>query len=834
MSLVFLLFLIGWGLFSFIIPDILIVFKIDWLLFSIPFDLTRSFILSIWQVQAGISLVAFTVVSLIVGKLDFKIFGISIKTYILDDVNIFKAINPIYKSTNIKNSVLVALGLLLFNYLNFYLNTINGAIYTLAITFIVIFSLVRSIFAILLEEAFIKSKIKKSYLENVDKLESDIKFSIENLAHYMTELITADEYRKYNNNLHFFNTLAKAIYNKVELEDDYSTENLKKSITIISNRLYKINNKIELMEFLNNMIGLDSKYSGKMLYELYKPLRELIISIRNISTIEELNRINIYEYLNNELENIYMSKSQYFRDYYSFITGLIYSVRENNILDENDKKSYIRKILNENSNFLYLKNKADKKTQIKKEKSYAIIRSIIKTDKFSFLPYLEYYIKRLIINNRLGTTNKNTEINIHYEIIFTLFVYSYYVVFYDEFDEDYRKKFRRFLKGKINIDGGNDLSIFQDLIFSKKEYIWQYYVSIKEELKNNNWEKMPINTVKTMIMPKPVKDFFVYLSEVILNEKIDLQVLDALDYYEIVNLMKYYEKGEIKNDKKLNEFCNFFELQDKYSDSKVSYLYLGLQKKLKSLEIENVQNATKNEKNINNKIEELKNKYIEDLQETYFYDEKIENGKTQKITDRKVDIISLKRNKELYEDHMIRAIEMSKKLAILDMCNKTPYKINLNEEENCAIKLLDFIEKVEEKPIKLDSIIGTSLKEIWNLKYNSTEKEYGKIESFDDRLEKIETNFGYPIIILEKAKEKIKIKAEKIEFRRYTREEVLSEIKEYKNDDGEYDIPTIDNIKLKMIEDEAVEYFRKRYLYLSVTMMTKTDYVSDDIICLNY
>lgn len=766
----------------------------------------RALMNTIWQVQAAISLLSITLVSLMISKLDIKIYGQSIKEILL-----LRKFYELSYWDKVVLTIILAVGNLYF----VSKGILSGTCIIFVINGFIILIIFKATFEIITESKRYKDKVTK-YMENTinEGIEKDDYTDsvelINDLHLHILNLINQNKFIQLNDNINYFIYLysgvshkSKKLYSDIERLFD---EKVRKIINHIIESEYSF----ELKSILSD---INEKYSHQNIKSLiHSGLRELVESVTVYKNEQEFykNKIDIFILklcINKDNESNIMQNQDV-----SFLLARYYvNLVGNNFIIKETKFKLIHNFIGSIASMLYIDEESDE-FFIHKQTIYYISKESVKNNDIGTFGYL---VAKLFINNRLGVYS--SEINKIFEIITTLNIYLYYAGFKEDYYEDeFKAKIKTFIEATIS-NGTKDKPNLKMLTNNSNGLFWEHYNNIKNEMHRFGWEFMPMNSVKTCILENVIDEYFAFYSLLFLKRQ-DLYNLKLnIDKDAIRRILEYFdEEGNLKNKYRQDyeKFCEWYgqNINNKYKNED---FYIHFNKLYKQLLLEKI----KEYRNMHEIIDESENNIIKKIKEkvenSIFYSQYIDNklAKEYAVGPERLDIGVLAKKVHIMgqslEDETLRAFEK----IIYDEIKKNCIHVKYNGYEESK-KIKGFFKSIKNIKSNIDSIINRKLSEDFSKTYYESEEDINKLKDFEESKKYLGNLYhNYSTIYLDSSKVDIKINISLIRIRNLSEEEVEKQLELIHKSNNKYEI---NDMIVRFEKEEAKTYFKEYYKLLEV------------------
>lgn len=780
-----------------------------------------------WQVQVTIALISISLTSLIISKLDRKVYGQSVKEILM--------ITKKLQLTYIDKIILV----ILLSVLNLWF-IMYGILPALIVVFIIsivgVLDLIIDSYNILLNPEKYEDKVKKYINSNLIEFSKEkpnrLSKLIENIELNNKQLISLNNISALEMNITYLLEISnelndmkmsnkeslnellfrieKSIINTVKFSTEYNDiESVIKTINRIMNKNFKYNNKQQLINEL--LYTLINKTKTNCSEEIYHKINKYIL-------------IDIFDNIDLKvIEKLFLSDCQ---------SKCFYWIYKNDNLNGFLREEIINKFIN----LLVPSEFGD-----------------LDSDEYFVRKHAIYYIsKRLIINNEkeiFGELFKalyksnSFSVNLNkpnkiYEIIITINIFIYYIsVKEDACEDEFKKNVESFLTFKADNQTKYNLNI-RDFATRIGIYIWDCYKDIKEEMLKSNWEYCPNGLAKQLIITNAIDEYFLFYSIV------NIEYYDYNDYISknfdvniCQTILGYFKRDETLKDDVMKNFSSFVKmysinLNEDELYNKMNILYNITSRLYSKFVIEQQKEYYQLDK-VEENIKKIREDAIEKLKNNDFYtlnDGKNINGqkysfKTELSTGVLAEKIYL--SGISYQDLIVYSIEEK----ILDLIRQSAYYFIFSyKDENKIEKLLRFI---NEKNFLVGSIINSRPSDDWNIIHNEKSHELNKLKKFEERMQNHYnlTNYKTECIILNNKEFNIQIKITQIKIQDIDENYILEMLNQIPKDTNNYyKVNVVNDIYTLFEENEIKEYFAYKYKTLDVSFKIKHNIKVNDAI----
>lgn len=779
-----------------------------------------------WQVQVTISLISISLTSLIIGNLETRIYGQSIKSILM--------ITNKFQMNYIEKIVLVIL-LSVINLWSIMYNSLSVLIVIFIFSIIGMLDLILDSFNILFNPNKYESKVKKYINRNIkcmlDSKENDLDEIIKNIRMSNKVLIESGNIIEADlNNKYLFEILREITNTSVNVT---TIINSIEETIIVSIKLLSNNNYVEeCIAIINQLLNekLDSKYKN---WILEAGLNELINKAKENASHETYKKISeylLYDIFSNiNFENI--NQSIISTALYRYFYWIYNNDTINNFVKRQIVLSFVNQLVpSQFENFNDDKYKDE--YNIRKSTVYKISKMFIENNDKELFGEL---VKSMYSNNEfslnLDKPNKN------YEIIITISIYLYYIIAKEKACEE---KFKEIVKGfvyqKVKNGTKYDRNI-KDLVNQIGIHIWDSYESIKKEMPMAGWEYMPSGAAKCIIMDSVINEYFLFYS--IVN-------IEYYDYEEYINnkfnlnhcykVLEYYDNNGMLKNTFIGSFKEYLKIYNNELDydnikTKIRIIYDITNKLYAKLVIEQ-EKSYYNMQIVKDNIKKLKSNIVNNIKKSdkYIYTD-FEDLYFENINYKKDDISTAVLAKKVqllgsqYEDIVISDIWNG----ILNIIGSIGYKFEINYKDDNKIKsLLSFIDNSN---LEVNSIVNKGLNSNWFLKYNEKDDDKLSLQKFEEGLNKIKIdNSSNYTLLLKEHDLKVYIKLEGICIKEISQDEIEKQIKRYKIDENQYQVNITNDIYTVFTEKQIIEYFKYKFKVIEIKIKVKHNIKENEVI----
>lgn len=762
-----------------------------------------------WQVQVTIALISISLTSLIIGNLETRIYGQSIKSILM--------ITNKLQVTYIDKIILVIL-LSVINLWAIIYNSLSTLMVIFIFSVIGVLDLILDSFNILFNPAKYEYKVKKYIDNNVNMLleekDNDLTEIIKNIRVSNKSLIASGSVGEVDKINKYLLDILEKITSKDSSRVISQIINSIEECIVTSIELLKDNNYIEECIIMTNQLLNQQVKKEYMNWIVEEGLNKLIDKAKENGSHETFKKIS--EYLLYDIFSIMDLKNINKSIISTTLYRYFYWIYNNDIINNFVKRQIVLGFVNQvvPSQFeIFDDDKYKEEYNIRKLVIYKISKMLIENnDKRLFGELVESIYKNNAFSLNLDKPNKN------YEIAITISIFLYYIIVKEEACEKQLKEIvKEFVYQKIE-NGTKYNRNIKEVVNQIGVYIWDSYEVIKKEMPMEGWEYMPSGAAKCTIMDRVIDEYFLFYSIV---------SIDYYEYEEYINkkfnlndcyrILSYYDdNGALKNTF-INAFKEYLKI---YSDGleydtlevDIKVIFNITNKLYAKLIIEQEKSYYEMQK-VTDNIEKLKRDIVTNIKKCgkYIYTD-FKEGKFRSI-DYKNDNIStsvLAEKVQLldgkYEDIVLDDIWYN----ILNMIGNIGYKVEIEYTEDNRIKnLLSFIES---KNLNINSVVNNTLSNNWYLKYNQKDEDRLLLEKFEEDLNTIEINnkVSYALLLKENNL-KVFIQLEEVYVKDISDEEIGEKIKKYIMVEDKYKVNIVNDVWALFTESQIKEYFRYKF-----------------------
>lgn len=786
-----------------------------------------------WQVQVTIALISISLTSLIIGRLDRKIYGQSVKEILM--------LSKKMQLTYIDKIILVIL-LSVVNLWFVMYGMLGALIVIFIISIIGVLDLIIDSYNILFNPEKYEEKVKEYINLNLIAFSkyqpNKLSNIIENIELNNKELIASNEVRNLEISIAYLIEMLFKLSNKEINKEKYFNEillRIEKSI-INTMKFSKNAGDIEIViNTINKIMNVSFDYKNKQ-YLIEELLNILISKNRENCSEETYNKINKY-ILMDVFDNIDLKTIEK-----SFISvcqfRCFYWVYKNDTLSGFVREEITNKFINllVPSEF---ENSDTDEYFIRKLAIYYIAKKlIIHNDKEIFSVLLKCLYSKNAFSLNQYRPNKV------YEIIITINIFIYYVANKEDACEDeFKKRVKNFLYFKVNNETKYNLNI-KDFAARIGIYIWDCYKIIKDQMPKSDWEYSPSGAAKQLIITETIDEYFIFYS--IIN-------IEYYDYEEYINknfdinicqtILEYFKSdGTLKNDviENFNDFVktyrdNFKGDEEEQLYNKMKVLFINTNRLYARLIIEQEKRYYEMHK-VQDNIKKIKEDAIKKLKNNDFYnyiDNKNISGKKYWFETELLSTSVLAEEVYLcgksYQELIVDSIEE----IILDVIRTSAHKFTFaSKDENKIYNLFNFI---TQKNFSVGSILNGKPSEYWSITYNETIDMINELKKFEEGISKhyyLANNKNEYIILMDK-KFNIQIEVKQIRIQDISEEQISEIMNQLEKDSNNYyKINVVNDIYALFEENEAKEYFSYKFKTLDVSFEIRHNIKVNDAIIL--
>lgn len=779
-----------------------------------------------WQVQVTISLISISLTSLIIGNLETRIYGQSIKSILM--------ITNKFQMNYIEKIVLVIL-LSVINLWSIMYNSLSVLIVIFIFSIIGMLDLILDSFNIIFNPNKYESKVKKYINKNIkcmlESKENDLDEIIKNIRISNKVLIESGNIIEADlNNKYLFEILIEITNKDAKVTTIINSieETIIVSIKLLSNNNYIEESTAIINQLLNEK--LDNKYKN---WILEAGLNELINKAKENASHETYKRISeylLYDIFSNiDFKNINQSIIS------TALYRYFYWIYNNDTINNFVKRQVVLNFVNQlvPSQFENLNDdKYKEEYDIRKSTVYKISKMFIENnDKELFGELVKSIYRNNAFSLNLDKPNKN------YEIVITISIYLYYIIAKEEAcEEKFKEIVKEFVYQKVENGLKYDCNI-KELVNQIGVHIWDSYEVIKKEMPMAGWEYMPSGAAKCMIMGSVINEYFLFYS--IVN-------VEYYDYEEYINkkfnlndcyrILEYYDKKGILKDTFITSLKVYLKIYNKeleyntlevnikniYNITSNLYAELVIEQEKSYYNMQIVKdNIEKLKSNIANNIKKSDKYIYTDLEDSYFENINYKNDDiSTAVLAEKVQLLGSQ-----YDDIVTSEIWEE----ILNIIGSRGYKFEINYKDDNKIKsLLSFIDN---RNLEVNSIVNKSLNSNWFLKYNEKDDDKLLLQKFEEGLNKIKIdNSSNYTLLLKEHDLKVYIKLEGICIKEISQDQIEKQIKRYKIDENQYQVNIINDIYTVFTEKQIIEYFKYKFKVIEVKIKVKHNIKENEVI----
>lgn len=751
----------------------------------------------IWQVQVTLSLISISLTSLILGRLEERRYGFTIK-----DILVLKK----RFSLNYIEKIFIVILLGIVNLWFIIYSKLSILMWIFVISAIIILWLIYDTVNILINPNVYDKEIKE-YIVSIIKNGSNDEFEniIDNIKYHNEEILKIGKTIILRNNISFLLNQLNSFSENNYSEDIKQRALYIEECYIMSFSLILEYNHIDL--YINN---LDKVIDKNFVYIQRKfliceLLEGLINKISDNNSEDACNKIFDY-FLDNIIKNI---DGNEIKDSYisSCLFNCFYAIYKNNALNlytkENTIEKYIKRIIP-----TCYSSSVSREYFIRKLAIYYIIKELVSSKDINTFNK----IINQIYNKNALSLNVDDDNQI-YEIITTINIYIYYVVCVENlYKDEYKDIVKGFLVSKVE-DGTKYTKSAKNLVEMQGEYIWNYYKVVKEEMPKSNWEYMPNGYCKTLVIENSIDEFYLFYTIIFIDAYKYSDIIEKnIDIESIVMILEYFNNnGEFifKVNERFESFKSIYAENDENIDENRNEFYILLNRYYAKLVIKREYEYNQNQLVIKNK-EKIKNQIILKLQENKLYNiverlDYIEDEYTlgfihisTAVLAEEVSLVG-----GTYEESIVYAIENK----ILDIITKNIGIFEYTYKNSDKIR--NAIDYYEDKAFEIDSVINNVLSDSWYIKYEESNEDIDKLNKLENSIKnKYRLGKGNMVTILfEEKYMNINLEITKLEIKDIS-EERVNYLLSLENKQGEYyKKRVVNNIELLFTEDEIKKYF---------------------------
>lgn len=689
----------------------------------------------------------------------------------------------------------------------------------------------------LVENNYIESVI---YIINIIK---DDKFKCRNKKNLIGQLVNIlfDKIKEvcsieiYIKIIDYFIEVIQDINNKDEKtkEVDYIINGINKSIVIVAKYLVANNYIDTLIQFINRIRNDEFNYTDKK-YLIEELLEVLIHKTKEVCSDDIYDKIikfildDIFDDVDfNYIDKSFLSRCQF---------DCFYWIYRNDKLSSFSRKEHMEKYI-----------------------------SLLIPSEFGQLDLDKYYVEKLsiyfishklIINNDIETFGKiykelyernafslnlDNE-NISYEIVITINIFIYYILFKENAcEESFREKVKKFLFYKADNETKYTLNI-KDFVINIGKNIWDSYRNIKDEMPMNGWEYCPRGSAKQLIIKDAIDEYFMFYSIANINDYMYTDLISSnFDRQLCFKTIQCFNEEGILNSSVLKDFKEFINIyfdsnDDEKINRKMKNFYYTINKLYVKLLIEQEETEYCKTDILNESIKKLKCNITDRIKNSseYIYTS-IDSNDVENITYKsELETSVLTQRSPLmgktYEDYIIEDIWNG----ILKIVGSVGYKYNVyNKNKNKISKLFKLI---KEKEIEIKSIVNNSMKDNFFINYNEDDNDKNSLNKFQDNLNKIfvSKRGKDDTLLLHEDELKIRIEISGINVAQMSDDDIEEYISNYKVGENKYRVNVVNHIKLIFTKDEIKKYFVYKYKMITIKYKINHNIKENEVIAIEY
>lgn len=813
----FILVIVAVLILSKCLPIIIEGTNLDFMLLTMNESEKNTIMSLIWQIQTTVGILVFTIMGLILTRLDEEYYGIKLRRVILGDENY----------SIIKNVLYYSLFFICINYLLYVYGALNQilALATLNIYYIV--KALRASIDLMFRPEGMREKITKLYMEEL--------VGVNVLDDFIKDNISQGRVLKTHEGIKLLFTLInKELAQNKQTEEKLNVylEQCKVYIgDTLEYRLYGIH-RVLIDKVMEEIIEV--KYDNN---ELYAYKYELVQSIINIGKVyKSENQIeNVVKKVIRPLTRKYLTNESTEANYLNnqvpnFCASLTYQILNNYNLEDESKIKLIKAVYRA---YLPISFTSEKKEL---QNSFAITYEIVRLLIQQMIDGRSKNLYKQLLVILIGEVYEASKIprgkTLEYDkFTFMIFIYCFYILYNESiFDEVTQEVHREFVMKDLReiVVPGGKIDFYKSSVEKLEERIWMFYEEISRDSQVYRWENTPMNTVYTAKMSEMIDLVYIIYSKMYLKKNTHKKVLQNLKYYEIfhfANLIDRDLKININLDKGIDIFRRIgYEVgeESKVFEDKVLERY-------KISVLEELEEAVDKEEDIQNNIENLKEEIDIAIKKSVLYEREIEEIEGQEIDTEEIEwgIMSqeLARRGSIggYESFSDKVREEIEEYLIKTIRVNSFIDINSYEREDGVVKsILEEIKNNFDKEEKV-RIWNRLLTDLYSVQAGSEEDERRQIELLEENSEIIKTGLYMPILITSKNVD-IKFKVNTIKILQKSDSEVNEELKSlrklYDNKVGKYKWNITNEIYIYFNEDEFKRYLKKKEYLVKVNITT--------------
>ncbi|MDE7573796.1 hypothetical protein [Bacillus tropicus] len=648
-------------------------------------------------------------------------------------------------------------------------------------------------------------------------------------------LLKTHDYVGYARNSDYLIELFKHTVTKVNnLSNSKIIKSFDDILEALLDNMYKDKYYKETIELTNKYLEVIEEIDNQKKYNIYYPsaIEKQIRLIAKNEIIEEIQEIENLVYQINRIQRIRANDIVYYNQLYYI------SLHKNREISAEDKVNLKRKFLRWLiSNINYNNDKSLKTSSLKT--IYAYIRNFTLNDELGDFNLL---LDQVYTANKLSQ-NRNSD-----KIFTVVFFYIYYISIKEK-DVDARTKENASLlfKNELKIENLKVIEVIREFKISD---IWSFYLELKKEFSDFNWEIMKENEVKSLQMDAYFKEYFLFLN-LILQQNIyitDKRIFKPLELEEIRGLVKYFDNKGFLLASFYDNFKDFLNLiMDEAVEKEKVFEQIKVNNAFGSLLINtykdrvltNLREFKKNEKvleNIQNDIANIDKEFGKWAFKDFYKDAINEDSNklvVKNILKVKIDVENYGENVILVGRNLADTIVGIYENYLMGKLQIYTEKINLKFRDTDKIsRILRNIEELNKKyALAVNSkITSTNFEQ----KFFAFE-DRGSIDNYNFKMNKIlmqqrefkqfEGQFYLDGNLLELFNFILNVGLRELE-----EVEIEEELDEFKSEGDIYQIPTYNGkINLILNKDEAVEYVKNKNYMLDIILSGEINLLSDRI-----
>lgn len=771
-----------------------------------------------WEVQVTIALISISLVSLIVGKLDYKIYGIDIKSILM--MKQWFILNYIEK-------IVYIIALSVLNMWFIFYSFLPGLVAIFIFSIIGIVMLLVDSFLVLFNDDKCKNIIINELVKIIHKSknESDLKVIYE----YLAGINGHNRNLVMNNNLEIIidneNYLLQliGIINEEKLPDERKRicssieEKIEYLIDVLcSNKLASFS-VVLIDNIVNNKIDFENKE-----YLIFELLEILVGAINENMSEKEINDISNY-CLDDFLYKIDCDKvdlnSVVFIAYRCIY--MIYNLKNNEYKRHEIFEKQIKRIIPTEFSTLN-----EKQFLVKQRTINNLIKLLIRNLNKD---YFEYFFREFYRINSLSFSANDT--NRANETIIIVNIYIYYIVCKEKlYSDEFKKSVYSFMDIKGDKDNVNSES-FGVLIRRIESSMWNYYPELKEEMVRSGFEYLPSGQVKELILENSIDLYFLFYT---------ITFVEVYDYNNIINsyfdiklssdILRYFtDEGKFKNDidDEFNKFLEFYKIKKSEEiQDKINQFYFLINRKFSRLILLQQKKYFNDEK-----VRENKNKIIEEIfdrlnkNSLYTVEDDNKEGKEYYLQPLPIDVGILSGDigllGESYSDIVVNSIEE----VILNNIKEKSIIYTYRYNDVCKIKKI--IELIDDNDMNINAEINGELINEWWIVSNESDEDKTLLGNMESRIKskyKLGRKNSDCILFNDNAK-RIILSIKRMDICDLENYEVDKLIEtNYEIEKDYYKVEIFNGIKALFTIDELKTYLSFKYKCCKVSFVLATDF----------